>query len=87
MLYKLACAWAWGLNGTAHERPSASHGLVCFMRVSSCQGSPYVATLLTTFEDNLRQTSNRLVSDKWFPRVQAGERQRRRPVETAPPHD
>ena len=32
-------------------------GLICVTLASSCQGSPYFATLLAALEENLRQTS------------------------------
>ena len=52
------------LGGTTRLMLLVYHGLSCFMRVSSCQGSPSFATLFSTFEEScVRQ----VVSDTWFP--------------------
>ena len=42
------------LRGTTCLTPLVQYGLACFMRSSSCQGSPSFATLLGTFEEHLR---------------------------------
>ena len=61
------CVWyvcIQSLGGTTCLTLLVYYGLICFMRVSSCQGSPEFATVFTISEETrVRQ----VVLDEWFP--------------------